>query len=61
MAIVARPSTRRSLGDKLQQLAQLSYADVKAIETLVDYRLSEHLRGQLQLIHKAAQPWPMKR
>jgi len=61
MSIVARPLPRRSLGDKLQQLAQLSQADVRAIEALVDYRLSQHLRGQLHLIPRTAQPWPLKR
>jgi hypothetical protein len=58
--LVARP-TRRSLGDKLQQLALLSPTELKAIETLVDFRLAHHLKGQLQLIHRAAQPWPLKR
>jgi hypothetical protein len=58
---VFRPAPRRALGDKLQQLALLSPHDLKAIEVLVDFRLAQHLQGQLQLIHRASHPWPLKR
>jgi hypothetical protein len=58
---VAIPTRPRSLGDKLQQLARLSPDDVKAIEALVEYRLTYHLRDELRRIREAARPWPPPR